>query len=738
MNIKSYSMDLAGRVLTVEMGRIAEQAGGACTVKYGDTVVFVSATASTSIKAGLDYFPLSVEFQERLYSVGRIPGGFIKREGRPTDKAILTSRLIDRPIRPLFPHGMRNEVQVVAMPLSVDPDVPPDAFAMIGSSVALCISDIPFNGPTGSVVVGLVDGEFVINPNSAEREKSDLHLTVSGTEDAILMVEAGANEVPEDQMLEAIMLAHDYIKQICEFQKQIIAECGKEKRDFQLFVPGDDIDADVRAFGTELIREALTHMDRQERQAAQDAADAQIFEHFADLYPEDRQWEVGEVIYNITKEIVRKKILKEGVRPDGRDLTEIRPINVQVGLLPRTHGSGLFTRGQTQVMSVCTLGAKTDIQILDGLWEDDSKRYIHHYNFPPYSTGEAKPMRGTGRREIGHGALAERALEPIIPSEDDFPYTIRVVSEVMSSNGSTSQASVCGSTLALMDAGVPIKAPVAGIAMGLIKDKTSDDMAVLSDIQGMEDFLGDMDFKVAGTSKGITAIQMDIKIDGIDRRVFEKALDQAKMGRFFILGKMTEIIDKPNENVSKYAPKIITITIHPDKIREVIGPGGKVINGIIAETGAKIDIEDDGRVFIYAVNQESGDKALQMVKDIVAEVEVGKIYKGKVVRIMDGLGAFIEILPNKEGLCRMSQLAYEFVEKVEDVLNIGDEVEVLVTEIDAQNRINLSRKDVLPKPEGYVERPRRNNSERPSRNSSSGRERPRRENREFKGKKNND
>ena len=695
MEVKQYSMELAGRTLTVEIGKLAEQANGACTVSYGETVVFVAVTASQAPRPGMDFFPLSVEFQEKLYAVGRIPGGFIKREGKPTDKGILTSRLIDRPIRPLFPHGMRNDVLVVATPLSVDPEFPPDVFAMIGSSVALSISDIPFEGPTGSVAVGLVDGEIIINPNAQQREQSKLQLTVSGTKDNILMVEAGAQEVSEDTMLDAIMLAHEYIKQIVEFQEKIVAECGKPKKEFTLYNAGADVDEAVRPFATPLIQEAMKHFVRAEREVAQNEANAAIHEHFAEIFPEERNWEIDEVIYNITKETMRRRILDEGVRPDGRSLTEIRPITCEVGLTPRTHGTGLFTRGQTQVLSVCTLGAKTDMQMLDGLWEDDSKRYIHHYNFPPYSTGEAKAMRGPGRCEIGHGALAERALEPVIPSENDFPYTIRVVSEVMSSNGSTSQASVCGSTLALMDAGVPIKAPVAGIAMGLIKDKGSDNLAVLSDIQGLEDFLGDMDFKVAGTANGITAIQMDMKIDGINRRVFETALAQARQGRLFILGKMLDVIEAPRPELSKYAPKIIRLNINPDKIRDVIGPGGKVINQIIDMTGVKIDIEDDGKVFIYAADQESGVKALKMVEDIVAEVEVGKIYKGVVTRI-ESYGAFIDVLPGKSGMCHISKISYDRVDKVEDVLKIGDEVTVKVINIDEKGRVDLSIKDALP------------------------------------------
>jgi len=696
MEHKIYTLELAGATITVEVGKLAEQANGACTVQCGDTVVFVTATASKEPREGIDFFPLSVDFEEKLYAVGRIPGGFIKREGKPTEKAILTSRLIDRPIRPLFPKGFRNDVQIVAMPLSVDPDYPPDVFAMIGSSVALSISDIPFMGPTGSVAVGLVDGEFVINPVSKQREKSTLNLTVSGTKDAIMMVEAGAHEIPEDQMLEAIMFAHDYIKKLVEFQEQIIAEVGKPKFEYPVFLPNEELRSQVEEFAREKVYNALQTFDRQEREANIEAVTKEVKEHFAESFPESEK-EIDEILYDLMKDIVRRKIIDEGIRPDGRTLTEIRPISCEVGLLPRTHGSGLFKRGQTQVLTLCTLGAMADIQILDSLWEDESKRYMHHYNFPPYSTGEARPMRGPGRREIGHGALAERALEPVIPDEKEFPYTIRLVSEVMSSNGSTSQASVCGSTLALMDAGVPIKAPVAGIAMGLIKDEKTGKIAILSDIQGLEDFFGDMDFKVAGTAKGITAIQMDIKIKGIDRSILEKALAQAREGRMFIMEKMLATISEPRKELSPFAPKIVTTDIDPDKIRDVIGPGGKTINSIIAETGVKIEIEDNGHVFIYSANQESAYKALKIIEDITKDVEVGKVYTGKVVRIMN-FGAFVEILPGKEGLVHISKLAHERVENVEDVVKVGDQIDVKVTDIDEHGRINLSRKDVLPPP----------------------------------------
>ncbi|MGI6538735.1 MAG: polyribonucleotide nucleotidyltransferase [Caldicoprobacterales bacterium] len=697
MEYKIYTMELAGQTLSVEVGKMAEQANGACTVRYGDTVVLVTATASDEPREGIDFFPLSVDFEEKLYAVGRIPGGFIRREGRPTEKAILTSRLIDRPIRPLFPEGFRNDVVVIATALSIDPEYPPEVFAMIGSSVALSISDIPFLGPTGSVSVGMVDGNFIINPNSNQREKSKLDLVVSGTKDAIMMVEAGAHELTEDEMLDAIMFAHEYIKDIVRFQEKIVQEVGKPKKAYEIFLPGLDLEKKVRAFATERISVAVQAKEKQIREENIKKVTEEIMEHFSDTFQE-REKEIEEVINKITKEVVRERILKEGIRPDGRTLTEIRPLSSEVGLLPRTHGSGLFKRGQTQVLTVCTLGAMGDVQILDSLWEDETKRYIHHYNFPAYSVGEARTSRGPGRREIGHGYLAERALEPMIPSEEEFPYTIRLVSEVLSSNGSSSQASVCGSTLALMDAGVPIKAPVAGIAMGLIKDEETGQVAILTDIQGLEDHLGDMDFKVAGTEKGITAIQMDIKIKGIDRDILKKALEQARIDRIKILDFMLKVISKPREYLSPYAPKITQTSIHPDKIRDVIGPGGKVINSIIAETGVKIDIEDSGQVYIYSPNQEAADRALKMIEAITRDVEAGDVYTGKVVRIMN-FGAFVELMPGKEGLVHISKLAHHKVDKVEDVLKVGDEITVKVTEIDSQGRINLSHKDTLPPPE---------------------------------------
>ena len=691
---KKYSMELAGRTLTLEFGRYAQQANGSVLVRYGDTVVLVCATAAAQPRPGMDFFPLSVEFEEKLYSVGKIPGGFIKREGRPTEKAILTSRLIDRPIRPLFPKGMRNDVQVVATVLSVDTNQPPEIPAMIGSSVALSISDIPFAGPTGAVNVGLVDGEYVINPNDEQRAASDLNLTVSGTKDAVMMVEAGANEVTEEVMLKGILLAHEEIKKLVAFQEQIVAEIGKPKREFPLELVGDDIKEAVRTFSYDRMVWAFDTFERYEREAREAVVTQEAHAEF-DAQFEGREREIDDALYAIKKEIMRGKILDAGVRPDGRALTEVRPIWCETGILPRTHGSAVFTRGQTQVMTVVTLGAMGDVQVLDGLSNEDTKRYMHHYNFPPYSTGEAKPMRGPGRREIGHGALAERALEPMIPSEEEFPYAIRLVSEVMSSNGSTSQASVCGSTLSLMDAGVPIKRPVAGAAMGLIK--ASDDsgkVAILTDIQGLEDFLGDMDFKVAGTTEGITAIQMDIKIKGIDEPILRQALRQAHDARMFILGKMLECLPEPRDHMSKYAPKITRFTINPEKIREVIGPGGKMINKIIAETGVKIDIEDDGRVYISTPDEEASARARSMIEGIAKDPQVGDVFRGKVVRIMQ-FGAFVEFAPGKDGLVHISKLADKRIEKVEDACKIGDMMWVKVTEIDEKGRVNLSHKDAM-------------------------------------------
>lgn len=689
-------MELGGRTLVLETGRLAKQANGAVVARYGETVVLCTVTASAEPK-DLDFFPLTVNYEERLYSVGKIPGGFIKREGRPSEKAILAGRLTDRPIRPLFPEGFRNDVQVVAIVMSVDQDCAPEITAMIGVSAALSISDVPFNGPVGGVIVGRVDGQFVINPTLAQAEKSDIHLVVAGTKDAIMMVEAGADEVPEEVMLEAIMFGHDEIRKIVAVQEQLVAQVGKPKMEVKLHAVDAEVNQAVREFAQARLVEAVKIPEKHARQDAIDAINAEAKEHFVAVYAEtpEKMDDVKETLYNIVKEEVRRLITHDKVRPDGRALDEIRPIECDISLLPRTHGSGLFTRGQTQALSVCTLGALGDVQILDGIDLEESKRFMHHYNFPPFSVGEARPLRPPGRREIGHGALGERALEAVIPNEADFPYTIRLVSEVLESNGSTSQASICASTLAMMDAGVPIKAPVAGVAMGLIKD--GDHFSILTDIQGMEDHLGDMDFKVAGTAKGVTALQMDIKIDGIDRDILAQSLEQAKKGRLYILDKMMERIAEPKKELSQYAPKIVTMQINPDKIRDVIGAGGKIINKIIEETGVKIDIEQDGRVFIASSNSEMNEKARSIIEGIVREVVVGEIYLGTVRRI-EKFGAFVEILPGKDGLVHISQLSTERVAKVEDVVKIGDQITVKVTEIDAQGRINLSRKVLLTPP----------------------------------------
>ncbi len=699
MEFKQFKTTYAGRELTVETGKYCGQTNGSCVVRCGDTVVMVSATMSKQPREGMDFFPLSVEFEEKQYSAGKIPGGYIRREGRASEKAILTSRLIDRPIRPLFPKGLFNDVQIVATCLSVDLDNMPDVLAMLGSSIALTISDIPFAGPTGAVTVGLIDGEYVLNPNAEQRKVSRMHLTVSGTKDAVMMVEAGAKEVTEDEMLEGIMVAHEEIKKIVAWQEEIRAEIGKEKLEMELYHVPEDIDKAVREYAYDKIVWVMDTFDRHEREVREEQAENEVQEHFAEIYPDSKRY-ISDSLYYIKKEVMRNKILDHGVRPDGRKVDEIRTIWCEAGMFPRTHGSAVFTRGQSQAMTLTTLGPLSDVQELDGIDGETSKRYMHQYNMPGYATGEPKPLRAPGRREIGHGALAERALEPVIPSEESFPYAIRVVSEIVSSNGSTSMASVCGSTLSLMDAGVPIKAPVAGAAMGLIKDtrEGSDKVQVLTDIQGLEDFLGDMDFKVAGTKDGITAIQMDIKIKGIDRAILQRALAQAKDARMFIMGKMLETLPEPRHELSPYAPKTMSFKIDVDKIREVIGTGGKVINGIIAETGVKIDISDDGTVVIYAVDQASGDKAKKMIDDIVKEIEVGETYYGTVARIMD-FGAFIELLPGKEGLCRIGELDNKFVKKVTDVFNVGDKIMVRVIEIDDKGRINLSRKALLPKEE---------------------------------------
>jgi polyribonucleotide nucleotidyltransferase len=686
-------MDLAGKKLTLEFGKYCGQANGSVWVHLGETVVMVNATMAPTPREGVDFFPLAVDVEEKQYSVGKIPGGFIKREGRPTDKATLTCRLIDRPLRPLFNKSMRNDVQVVVTILSVEQDVPPEIPAMIGSSVALAVSDIPWNGPTGAVFVGRVNGQFVVMPNEEERAASDLSLYVAGTKEAIMMVEAGANELSEDVMLDGIMAAHEEIKKLVEFQNMIVAEIGKEKAEVPLHVTGDDIKEAVRAYALEKARWTFDTFDRYERQTREAQVKEDVVTTLAEQFP-GREDEIADALYYLNKEVMRRRILDEGVRADGRKVTEIRPIWCEVGVLPRVHGSAVFTRGQTQALTVTTLGTLSDGQTLDGLSTAETfKRYIHQYNMPPYATGEAGRLKSPGRREIGHGALAERALVPVIPTEEEFPYAMRLVSEILSSNGSSSMASVCGSTLSLMDAGVPIHAPVAGVAMGLIKDTESDKVAVLTDIQGLEDFLGDMDFKVAGTMNGITAIQMDIKIAGIDRSILKRALDQALQGRLYILKIMLDTIGQPRENLSKYAPRIIQFSINPDKIREVIGPGGKMINKIIAETGAKIDLEDDGRVFIATPDENGAEKARKIILGIAKDVEVGDTYTGTVTRLMN-FGAFVQLAPGKEGMVHISKISDHRVENIEDVVKVGDELDVKVTEIDAQGRINLIRTDI--------------------------------------------
>lgn len=702
---KVFTTTLGGRTLSIEFGKVAKQASGSCLVRYGDTVVLSTVTASKEPK-DLDFFPLTVNYEERLYSVGKIPGGFIKREGRPSEKAILASRLIDRPIRPLFPEGFRNDIQVVDVVMSVDQDCAPEIVAMIGTSAALMTSNVPFEGPIAGVIVGRVDGEFVVNPTVEQAAQSDMHLVVAGTKHAINMVEAGAKEVPEADMIEAIMFGHERIKELVAFQEEIVAELQPEKMEVVLHAVNPEIDAQVRSLATDKLKEAIRTFDKQEREAnisaVKEDVRATLLEQLGEEAFATHAKDINEALYDIVKEQVRYSIVHEGIRPDGRAIDEVRPIDTEVGLLPRVHGSGLFTRGQTQVLSVCTLGVLGDAQEIDGIGLEEEKRFMHHYNFPPFSVGEARPLRAPSRRDIGHGALGERAMEPVIPNQEEFPYTIRLVSEVLESNGSSSQASICGSILAMMDAGVPIKAPVAGVAMGLVAD--GDKMTVLTDIQGMEDHLGDMDFKVAGTEKGITALQMDIKIKGINREVFETAMEQAHRGRMHIMQKMLEAIAEPREDLSPYAPRIITLRINPDKIRDVIGPGGRVINKIIDETGVKIDIEQDGRVFIAATNGEAGAKAKEIIEGIVREVEVGVTYNGKVTRV-EKYGAFVEVLPGKEGLVHISQLGEERVEKTEDVCNVGDALLVKVTEIDPQGRVNLSHKEALRELKGLPPSP---------------------------------
>jgi polyribonucleotide nucleotidyltransferase len=699
MAVHTAELLVGGRVMTLETGRLAKQANGAVFVRYGDTAVLVTATASRVPREGIDFFPLTVDWEERMYSVGKIPGGFIKREGRPTEKGILAARLTDRPIRPLFPEGFRNDVQIVVMAMSVDHDHSPEICGIIGASAALTLSDIPFEGPIGAVEVGRVDGQLVINPTAAQHAASDLKLIVAGTYDNVLMIEAGANGLPESVILDAIFLGHAEIRRIVEGINAMRDTAGKPKGQYTLYLPDATLTARVEALATEDLKAALRVEDKVQREARIDAVNRQVTEAALAEFP-DKQKEIQSVLKHILKDEVRRAIIQDHIRPDGRGLSEIRPITVEVGVLPRVHGSGLFTRGQTQAMTAMTLGPLSDQQILDGIGLEESKRYIHHYNFPPFSTGETAPLRGPSRRSIGHGALAERALEPVIPPEEEFPYALRLVSDILESNGSTSMASVCGSTLALMDGGVPIKAPVAGVAMGLVKE--GDGYAILTDIQGLEDALGDMDFKVAGTQDGVTAIQMDIKIHGLERRILEEALAQAREGRLFILHKMLAVMPAPRQEMSPFAPRIITLHIDPDKIREVIGPGGKTINRIIESTrvGEKkveIDIQDDGTIYIAAVNQEAGAKVVKMIEDLTRSVEVGQVYDGHVTRLMN-FGAFVEVLPGKEGLVHISELAHTRVGKVEDVVKVGDPLRVKVVEIDHLGRVNLSHRATLPPP----------------------------------------
>ncbi len=693
---KNFTMELAGRSITVETGKLAQLANGSALVRYGDTVVLSTATASASPREGIDFFPLSVDYEEKLYSVGKIPGGFIKREGKPSEKAILTSRVIDRPIRPLFPKDLRNDVAVINTVLSVDQDNSPEIAAMIGSSVAISISDIPFNGPIGGVVIGLIDGQVIINPNAQEREKSEMYVTLAGTEEKITMIEAGAKEVPDDVMLDAIIKGHAEIKKIAAFIKGIVAEVGKPKFEYKSAEVPQDIFEAVMQLAYEPMRQAVLTNDKTVRDENVAKLTEDLQSKLAETFP-DKSSIISEAIYKVEKKVVRNYIADEGKRVDGRRLDQIRPLSAEVGLLPRTHGSGLFQRGQTQVLTTVTLGGINEIQRLDGVDLEEEKRYMHHYNFPGFSVGEAKTSRGPGRREIGHGALAEKALEAVIPDEDEFPYAIRLVSEVLMSNGSTSQGSVCASTLALMDAGVPIKAPVAGISAGLIVDEVdSNKFITFMDIQGIEDFFGDMDFKVAGTKKGITAIQVDIKVDGLSYDVIKAAFELTRKGRFQIIDEViTPVIAEPRKELSQYAPKMYRMNIDPDKIRDVIGPGGKVINKIIDETGVKIDIEDDGRVFVATADDAAGKRAIAIIEAIVKDVQPGQIFLGKVTRLMN-FGVFVEFAPGKEGLVHISKLDNKRVAKVEDVCKVGDEMLVKVMEVDKQGRINLSRKDAMP------------------------------------------
>ncbi|MDR3186577.1 MAG: polyribonucleotide nucleotidyltransferase [Christensenellaceae bacterium] len=684
---KIFSFKIGGREVLVEIGGYCSHSNGECIVRCGDTVVLTNVTMAKAPREGIDFFPLGVDFEEKMYAVGKIPGGFKKREGRPSDKAILTSRLIDRPLRPLFPKGFFNDVAIVTTALSVDTNIPPEVFAMIGSSIALSVSDIPFNGPTGSVVVGYVNGKYVINPDIEQKDLSTLNLTLSGTKDAIMMVEAGSNELTEEEMIGAILFGHEEIKKMVKEIEKIAKAVGKPKKDVEIHHAEAELEEEVKAYAKEKIDYCFATFNRSEREAREDIAEKDILDHFSSRSPNELR-DIKDILYAMKKECVRAMIADRGVRPDGRTLTQIRPIWCEVGILPRVHGTGVFTRGQTQVLTTATLGTIAEVQKLEGLDDDLFKRYMHHYNMPPYSTGEAKAMKSPGRREIGHGALAERALEPVLPTEDCFPYAIRTVSEVISSNGSTSQASVCGSTLALMDAGVPIKAPVAGIAMGLIKDEVNDKLHILTDIQGIEDFFGDMDFKVAGTANGITAIQMDIKIKGINEKILRTALEQAREGRLFILSKMNEVLSAPRAELSKYAPKIISFSIKPDKIREVIGSGGKVINKIIEETGVKIDISDEGVVFIASCDSTLAMLAKSRVMAIAKDPEIGDEFDGVIARVIT-IGAFVELAPGRDGLIHISKLSNERVGKVEDVVDVGDRVRVRVIKVDEKGRIDL-------------------------------------------------
>jgi len=695
---KIFSMELAGRKLEIETGKLAQLANGAVLVRYGETVVISTATASQTPREGIDFFPLSVDYEERLYSVGKIPGGFIKREGRPSERAVLTSRVIDRQIRPLFPKDLRNDVAVVNTVLSVDQDNSPEVAAMIGSSIALCISDIPFKGPIAGIVLGLIEDEIIINPNEEQRVKSQLYLTLAGSKTKITMIEAAANEVSDEVMLAAIIKGQEEIKKVAEFVEIIVKEIGKPKFSYTSCEIPAEIFAAVKEFAYKSTREAVLAIEKQDRDTKILELTQQVQEHFAEIYP-DMKSTLSAAVYKLQKKVVREYILEENKRVDGRGIDEIRPLSAEISVLPRTHGSGLFQRGQTQVLTIATLGVLGDMQMLDGIDTEETKRYMHHYNFPGYSVGEAKTSRGAGRREIGHGALAEKALLPVLPNDVEFPYAIRLVSEVLMSNGSTSQGSVCASTLALMDAGVPIKAPVAGISAGLVVDENNEDrFKVFMDIQGIEDFFGDMDFKVAGTKKGITAIQMDIKVDGLTEEIIRQAFEMTKKGRFQIIDDVIlKCIAEPKKELSEYSPKIFTTNIDPDKIREVIGPGGKMINKIIAETGVKIDIEDDGRVYVACTDAKAGLKAIAIIEGITKDAVPGQIYVGKVTRILP-IGAVVEFLPGKEGLVHISKLDTKRVAKVEDVVSVGDEVRVKVMEIDNRGRVNLSRKDAMETP----------------------------------------